>query len=169
MLLHQPKPGQPYNIRDFDSADSLIELWAVRKKKYRYLNRIRHNLWIFFFLTFACRLGSIAFFGIQPTAEVPGLMCILPKAPSAQWHTITDHNPKIWMDRIGNMTLDARFHTFDTLGDGLQEYTGKSDRAFLTIDCNVKMPKVHQVIAILNQAGFNDIVFVTHSNSSTAR
>ncbi len=169
MLVHQPKPGQPYNIRDYGSVDSFIERWAVRKKKYRYLNRIRHNLWIFFFLSFACRLGSIAFFGIQPTAETPGLMCILPKASSAQWHTITDNNPKIWMDRAGNMTLDASFHTFDTLGDGLQEYAGKSDRAFLTIDRNVRMEQVYQVIAILNQTGFNDIVYITNPNSSTAR
>ncbi len=157
MLFHQIKPRQLYNVQEYFASRSILEKWHARKRSLKYIYRMQHNMQVLVFLSFVLVLGH-SYLVLVPREPI---YVNLPKAKTARAYKIPKTCPHIFYDRSGNIVLNSRFETYESLGEHLAPYTEKTERVYLSIDSQLGMVHVNALLSVIKDSGFTRITFLT--------
>ncbi len=143
-----------------NSTTFFLDAWTARKQRMHEHWKLVHNLWLFFFLVIAIRVGSTAFFALHKAKA--NYTVNLPVARSSKRLLTAETEPTLTLVPYGMYILDKRLLQKDRLPSELKaKLRTNKKRIRLIIDRDCHMSEVNSIFPILAEAGYTRLFFVT--------
>ena len=157
--LHQFRQ-EKHNVSIFEKR--LIS----RKQRRREYWSLFYTLWLFVFLIFAVRIGTITL-AVVGAKYSKGLRVILPEIDDADYITNLDDRIDIYIDRfkytvINNKTMKNWQNLYDILNNLYYKNPNGIPVIIADKDCEAKY--IELIIMSLRYTGFQKVIFKTYSN-----